>query len=553
MNAHMEEIINLFPVKGSNYFRVQEFYEKLSRNYNALQTLEEGQKLQGFVMTTLNKLPHVKPDLVRVDDSWEEWSMEDLIDALQKWLRRNHVESSKCEKHLFSQKQGDKLKPYCLFCRKQEHWSEDCTLVTALADRKKFFIDHNLCFNCGRSNHRADQCRRRGCAKCKYKQHRSICDRPERESSNPDGVSLTVYSNYAEEKVLPAIIPVSIGGQVLWAYLDTGSGRNFISREAVKLVKLKPTRHETREILTVNGTKVQTMPIFDTHIKSLDGKSCEEVEFTGSKLADFTTVRRPDMNQLKLKYSHTQDKRFYMTSTGEHQIHLILGDGVYSRIRTERVFKGHPGEPLVEETTFGWVVHGGDEYGSGSSCMYMREVNDYEKLYSLDVLGVEDRGENDQLDVLRDFKESVVRKQDGRYEVGFPWIPGATLTNTNEALSRKRLENVERKLSRDKKLKGEYGGIIEEQLRAGVIEGAPQSSSGKRVFNMLHKPVVKQSAVRLQRKLAWCLTLVLSTISINDCIFTGPPLQSFLLDIMVRVRMSTNLLLGDIDRCERGG
>ena len=100
------------------------------------------------------------------------------------------------------------------------------------------------------------------------------------------------------------------------------------------------------------------MPIFDTHIKSLDGKSCEEVEFTGSKLADFTRVRRPDMNQLKLKYSHTQDKRLYMTSTGEHQIQLILGDGVYSRMRTERVFKGHPGEPLVEETTFGWVVHG---------------------------------------------------------------------------------------------------------------------------------------------------------------------------------------------------
>ena len=42
--------------------------------------------------------------------------------------------------------------------------------------------------------------------KCKYKHHKSICDRPERESSNPDGVSLTVYTNYAEEEVLPAII-----------------------------------------------------------------------------------------------------------------------------------------------------------------------------------------------------------------------------------------------------------------------------------------------------------------------------------------------------------
>ena len=118
------------------------------------------------------------------------------------------------------------------------------------------------------------------------------------------------------------------------------------------------------------------MPIFDAHIKSLNGKSCEEVEFTGSKLADFTTVRRPDMNQMKWIYQHTQDKGFCMTSTGEHQIHLILGDSIYSRIRTEVVFKRKPGEPRAEETTFSWVVHGGDEYRSGSTCMYMREVSD---------------------------------------------------------------------------------------------------------------------------------------------------------------------------------
>ena len=127
--------------------------------------------------------------------------------------------------------------------------------------------------------------------------------------------------------------------------------------------------------------------------------------------------------------------------------------------------------------------------------MYITEVNDYEKLYSLHVLGVEDSGENDQLEVLHDIKESVVRKQNGSYEVGFPCITGVTLTNTNEALSTKRLDNVERKLSRNEKVKGEYGDIIEEQLRAGVVEEAPQSSSGKRVFYMPHKPVVKQSAV----------------------------------------------------------
>jgi len=40
--------------------------------------------------------------------------------------------------------------------------------------------------------------------------------------------------------------------------------------------------------------------------------------------------------------------------------------------------------------------------------------------------------------------------------------------------------------------------------------------------------------------------------SINECMFTGPPLQPLLWDIMVRARMSTNLLLGDIEKaCQR--
>ena len=56
VNAHMDEIINLTPVRGSNYSKVQEFYEKLSKNFDALQTLGEDEKLIGFVMATLNKL-----------------------------------------------------------------------------------------------------------------------------------------------------------------------------------------------------------------------------------------------------------------------------------------------------------------------------------------------------------------------------------------------------------------------------------------------------------------------------------------------------------------
>ena len=60
--------------------------------------------------------------------------------------------------------------------------------------------------------------------------------------------------------------------------------------------------------------------------------------------------------------------------------------------------KGRPEDPIVEGTTFGWIIHGGEDYADDKS-MFIKEAGEYEKLYSLDVLGVEDRGEDDQSDM----------------------------------------------------------------------------------------------------------------------------------------------------------
>ena len=118
--------------------KVQEFYDKPTRSYDALETLGEYEMLKGFVLTTLNKLPHIKPDIVRIDDSWEEWGIKDLIDNIHKWLKRNKTGGSqepersftKREKHWFMQKANQKQsvakkprKPICLFCEK-DHWGD---------------------------------------------------------------------------------------------------------------------------------------------------------------------------------------------------------------------------------------------------------------------------------------------------------------------------------------------------------------------------------------------------------------------------------------------
>jgi hypothetical protein len=62
-------------------------------------------------------------------------------------------------------------------------------------------------------------------------------------------------------------------------------------KEAINKLRLKPKRHDRRHILTVNGTKEQSMPVFAATIESADGSVSKSIELTGSKMSDFTTVK----------------------------------------------------------------------------------------------------------------------------------------------------------------------------------------------------------------------------------------------------------------------
>ena len=106
------------------------------------------------------------------------------------------------------------------------------------------------------------------------------------------------------------MIPINLRGTILWAYLDSGSSRNFISSEALRMLKLTPIRHEMRQIVTLSGTTKTSLPIFEVTMTSLDGKTSEKIELTGSKLSDFTTVHLLKLSDLKSKYKHTTDKGF---------------------------------------------------------------------------------------------------------------------------------------------------------------------------------------------------------------------------------------------------
>jgi len=92
-NAHMQCIIGLSAIHGVDPAKIHEFHEKLTSHIQVLETMGKAKEIGGFVRATLDKIPDIRADLVRLDDDWQEWRFPELIESLRKWCDRNPISS----------------------------------------------------------------------------------------------------------------------------------------------------------------------------------------------------------------------------------------------------------------------------------------------------------------------------------------------------------------------------------------------------------------------------------------------------------------------------
>ena len=116
--AHVHCITSLPVISNCHPNRIQEFYEKLTISVQALQTMKKLKDIKGFVRLTLDKLPGIRVDLIRLDDNWQEWGFWQLVDSLRRWTERNPETAGNPEKNfrrenLFQVRYKDQ-KPVCL-------------------------------------------------------------------------------------------------------------------------------------------------------------------------------------------------------------------------------------------------------------------------------------------------------------------------------------------------------------------------------------------------------------------------------------------------------
>ena len=136
-------------VEGSKYMKIQEYYESVSRNYDALLTVGEADIFRGLAMSTLNKLPQVRPDIVATEENWENWDIEALINKFQQLFRRHKVDDAPKGSGAVQSKRekwysGERKYLVCIFC-KGKHWADACGIVKTMETRRQFFPGKGIC------------------------------------------------------------------------------------------------------------------------------------------------------------------------------------------------------------------------------------------------------------------------------------------------------------------------------------------------------------------------------------------------------------------------
>jgi hypothetical protein len=560
VKAYGKEILELPHITSASPKKIGDFYEKLSHSVQALETMNRLDQIAGYVSMTLDKLPAIGGDLVRTDPDWESWDFVKLTDALRQWVRRNPVdknaererEENKRKRDYYNRllqaRGGDFKIKGCVYCGDENHKAVECNKVTDIIERKRILAQKGLCFNCATRNHRASECpSKTSCQHCKKRHHTSLCGQAQdgKEKKVP-----LMTDGKSGDAIFPVVV-VKVDGITCRALIDSGAGSSYASAKLIDLLKKKPSATKTQRIDMLMSSRVTRMESYDVVIESVDDSYKMDVRLMKVNKGELLSIDNPRYEQLIQKHQHLRQVEIVdHDSKQQLPIHVILGSGEYARIKTgTKPLVGEDGDPVAEKTKLGWfVMSPGADFDKTTVLLTQTSQSDYENLCRLDVLGIADSGESDHEMVYQDFKEQLQRSPDGWYEANLPWKPHHASLATNEQGSRRRLEQLVKKLQREGSYDS-YDRIIQDQLQQGVIELAPNEAS-RNEFYLPHKAVSKQEAESTKLRIVYDASAKESHHhpSLNDCLYAGPPLQNLLWSILVRSRFYPVLLTGDLEK-----
>ena len=284
-SSHMNKLIKIEKVISvHNIKELRNLHDKVESHVRSLIAIGINSEHYGALLIPiiLDKLPDDIRLVISRKLGKETWKIEEFMKILKDEITaRENCDFSKSQFHKTDkteyESKGERkrfttetfftgnrtLKP-CAFC-KQNHYHDQCSVVTDFNARKEIVWKNKLCFKCLTPGHSKRECRNKNkCYRCKsYNHHTAICDKEERQESHignekSTGVNIVNSKTSVLLQTASGIISDTKESRNLTVkiLLDSGSQRTYMSQRVVKALNLKPVNSQEMNIKTF-GSKFE--------------------------------------------------------------------------------------------------------------------------------------------------------------------------------------------------------------------------------------------------------------------------------------------------------
>ena len=608
ISTHMNALCKLEAVEScKDVVKLRRLHDETEAAVRSLKGLNIKPEMYGVFLTPLlmNKIPEELRIVLSRNSQGKTWDLEEILKVFHqelqirekcsattdpfskqkesKFLFKKKVEQPTSSAALFSsnsnQSKTEKRDPWCLFC-KQSHNSGQCTVVTNIDARRKILREKGRCFVCLRSGHIATNCTVSiKCFKCGKRHHVALCAEKNQGQNTGENNTSNLYVGgmmkndrcvllqTAKAKIFSPRCPSNeVNVRILF---DSGSQKSYVNARVRDYLHLPVSGKENILIKTFgnNEPKFRESEIVQLGIQCTDGLQIFVNAYSVPLIC--SPIEGQCIDFAQKQYTHIKNiptslLADFSTASQTLEIDVLIGSDYYWQFITGPTARGEGNVgPLAILSRLGYVLTGPvdvpSEESSGSSTNYVSTHvlcceskrpplhSELKRFWDYETLGIKD----DEPPVYEKFLE-IMSKVDGRYEISLPFKEDHPVIPDNYSLCKQRLDYLLKRLKSKPEILSEYDSVIQEQLDAGIVEHVQSNDDKSGVGNihfLPHREVIRSDRATTRLRVVYdASSKRKNEVSLNDCLYKGPPLAPLIFDILTRFRMHEVVLIADIEK-----
>lgn len=484
---------------------------------------------------------------------------------------------------------------FCYHCSMTNHNTVECGILRKKnrTDVVKMVQEKRLCYGCLRPHHSVKQCHNRAtCAKC-AKRH-PTCLHMDENPDKPKEPEVTVETCGRIIGPIPEmdtftsamIVPVWVSHKdrphdevLTYAMLDTQSSSTFMLDSLFETLKCPATKTKlTLTTLTSKKETTDSLKITDLRVRGyrLDKKLALPPTYT-RQFIPFDKEHVPT-GRKTAAWPHLCGIQSELEELFECDAGLLIGYDCTSALAPLETVKAEGNLPYAVKTELGWSIVGtidqresADRLGvshrvitkeveSGRAFTFecdtqVKEKNlplgtEIIKVLETDFSDVKDQGKSVSLEdrkFLQQLSDNIHQDDDDYVTMPLPFRTRPTNLPDNTSMAQRRLQLLAKRFTRDNEYKEQYHEFINNLLRQGHAEEAPDDGKKGQTWLLPHFGVFhpkKPGKIRV----VFDGSAKFKGQSINDHLLQGPDLMNTLLGILLRFRAKNIAIMCDIEK-----